>query len=101
MMTMSAKGATKLNISEALLGMPPRPWAKAWVNKVFSFRGLRPLGGQIALDLRRDYSQRGRESNGGPLEHVPKKLHDFFDQNMLQHYELARFLIDQTIPSDR
>jgi hypothetical protein len=35
------------------------------------------------------------------LEQVPKKLTDFFDQNLLQFIDLARFLIDQTIPSDR
>ncbi len=35
------------------------------------------------------------------LEHVPKKLTDFFDQNMLQLVELERFLFDQMIPSDR
>ncbi len=34
-------------------------------------------------------------------EQVPKKLTDFFDQNLLQLIDLARFLIDQTIPSDR
>jgi hypothetical protein len=37
----------------------------------------------------------------GHLEQVPKKLTDFFDQNLLQSTDLARFLIDQTIPSDR
>jgi uncharacterized damage-inducible protein DinB len=35
------------------------------------------------------------------LEHVPNKLTDFFDQNMLQLVELERFLFDQMIPSDR
>ena len=35
------------------------------------------------------------------LEHVPKKLTDFFDQNMPQLVELERFLFDQMIPSDR
>jgi hypothetical protein len=34
-------------------------------------------------------------------EQVPKKLIDFFDQNLLQLLNLARFLVDQTIPSDR
>ena len=35
------------------------------------------------------------------LEHDPKKLIDFFDQNMLQVFEFERFLFDQMIPSDR
>ena len=35
------------------------------------------------------------------LEHVPKKLIDFFDSNMLQLVESERFLFDQMIPSDR
>ncbi|QBR70486.1 hypothetical protein CU048_03455 [Beijerinckiaceae bacterium] len=30
-------------------------------------------------------------------EHVPKKLTDFFDQNLLQLVELERFLFDQMI----
>jgi hypothetical protein len=45
-----------------------------------------------------------RAENRFPLfaqEHVPKKLTDFFDQNMLQLVELERFLFDQMIPSDR
>jgi hypothetical protein len=36
-----------------------------------------------------------------PLEQVPKKLIDFFDQNLLRAFDLARFLIDRTIPFDR
>jgi hypothetical protein len=35
------------------------------------------------------------------LEHVPKKLTAFFDQNTLQLFESERFLFDQMIPSDR
>jgi hypothetical protein len=35
------------------------------------------------------------------LEHVPKKLIGFFDQNMLQLSEFERFLFDQMSPSDR
>jgi hypothetical protein len=41
------------------------------------------------------------DNANGVLEHVPKKLTDFFDQNMLQLVELERFLFDQMIPSDR
>jgi hypothetical protein len=36
-----------------------------------------------------------------PLEHVPKKLLDFFDQDMLQLFDFERVLIDQMIPFDR
>jgi hypothetical protein len=35
------------------------------------------------------------------LEHVPKKLTDFSDQNMLQEIDFERIPIDRMIPSDR
>jgi hypothetical protein len=35
------------------------------------------------------------------LEHLPKKLHDFFDQNMLRLCDSERVLFDQMTPSDR
>ncbi|MGH6863708.1 MAG: hypothetical protein ACRECN_05470, partial [Methylocella sp.] len=35
------------------------------------------------------------------LEHVPKKLLDFFEFDMLQLFEFERFLIDQMNPFDR
>jgi hypothetical protein len=35
------------------------------------------------------------------LEHVPKKLTDFFDQNMLEIVVLERILIDRVLPPDR
>jgi hypothetical protein len=34
----------------------------------------------------------------GALERVPKKLLDFFDQDMLQLFEFERFLFDHVIP---
>jgi hypothetical protein len=34
-------------------------------------------------------------------EQVPKKLTDFFDENLLQHFDFERFLIDHMIPCDR
>ena len=36
-----------------------------------------------------------------PSEHVPEKWLRFSDQDMLQHIEFARILIDQVIPPDR
>jgi len=35
------------------------------------------------------------------LELVPKKSLNFFDQNMLQRFEMARILIDRMVPSGR
>jgi hypothetical protein len=35
------------------------------------------------------------------LEHFPEKRIRFSEEEMLQYYELARFLIGQTSPSDR
>ncbi len=36
-----------------------------------------------------------------PLEHVPKKLLDFFDKDMLQLFEFELFLFDHVFPRDR
>jgi hypothetical protein len=35
------------------------------------------------------------------LEHVPKKLLDFFDKDMLQLFEFKLLLFDHVIPRDR
>jgi len=35
------------------------------------------------------------------LEHVPKKSTDYFDKDLLEQSELARFLIDRMFPCDR
>ncbi len=35
------------------------------------------------------------------LEHVPEKLNDFSDKNMLQLIDLERFPLDRVIPPDR
>jgi hypothetical protein len=37
----------------------------------------------------------------GRLEHVPEKLIDFSDRDMLQFFGFERVLIDRMIPSDR
>jgi hypothetical protein len=42
-----------------------------------------------------------RFSAAAGLEHVPKKLIDFFDEDMLQLFEFERFLFDPMIPRDR
>jgi len=39
--------------------------------------------------------------SGPALEHVLKKLLAFFDSDMLQFFEFARFLSAQMIPSDQ
>jgi hypothetical protein len=35
------------------------------------------------------------------LEHIPKKLIDFFEKDMLQLYDFERVLVDWMIPSNR
>jgi hypothetical protein len=44
---------------------------------------------------------RCREGRVAALEHVPEKLTDFSDKNMLQLFDFERFLPDQMIPSGR
>jgi hypothetical protein len=41
-----------------------------------------------------------RVSRGG-LGHVPEKLNDFSDKDMLHFFDFERVLIDRMIPSDR
>ena len=41
----------------------------------------------------------GEERNA--LEQAPKKLIDFFDKSLLQHFDFERFLIVRTIPFER
>jgi hypothetical protein len=39
--------------------------------------------------------------NNPSLGQVPKKLTDFFDENLLKYFDFERFLIDHMIPCDR
>ena len=58
----------------------------------------------FATSLRPASVGRGRRPGRGrstSLEHVPKKLLDFFDKDMLQLFESERFLFDHVIPRDR
>jgi hypothetical protein len=36
-----------------------------------------------------------------PLEHVPKKLTDYFDKNLLRQFDPARFPVDRMVTCDR
>ncbi|MHB8883690.1 MAG: hypothetical protein ACYC5H_01160 [Methylovirgula sp.] len=51
----------------------------------------------ISSVARRAFSAWG----GRRLEHVPEKLNDFSDKNMLQPIDFERFLLDRMIPSGR
>ncbi len=41
------------------------------------------------------------EQSPHALEQAPKKLIDFFDKSLLQHFAFERFLIVRTIPFER
>jgi hypothetical protein len=41
------------------------------------------------------------ENRATDLEQAPKKLMDFFDKSLLQHFDFERFLIVRTIPFER
>jgi hypothetical protein len=47
------------------------------------------------------YSQRNWHPPTLALEQAPKKLIDFFDKSLLQHFDVERFLIVRTIPFER
>ena len=59
------------------------------------------LDGKLRLFFLPPYSPDRNPPLATPLEHVPKKLLDFFDQDMLQLFDFERVLIDQMIPFDR
>ncbi len=42
-----------------------------------------------------------RRAVAAPLEQAPKKLIDFFDKRLLQHFDFEQFLIVRTIPFER
>ena len=54
-----------------------------------------------ALDVKAGHFCSRDDDAFGRLEHVPKKLIDLFDKDMLQLFEFERFLFDHVIPRDR
>ncbi len=73
-------------------------------------RGLPVVGIETARKTRRpelaeQQAPRGRHYRGGAaakgIEHVPEKLNDFSDKNMLQLFDFERCLADLIIPSGR
>jgi hypothetical protein len=45
--------------------------------------------------------RKAQRSGGSDFEQAPKKLIDFFDKSLLQHFDFERFLIVRTIPFER
>ena len=58
-------------------------------SSIFSSRGM--------TTPKIEFSEYRRHS----LEHVPKKLFDFFDQDMLKLFDFERVPFDHVIPRDR
>jgi len=76
----------------------------AWIDQPSVFNASQPRCGQAFSSPSSFAIQAaifGLVHSPPSLEQVPKKLIGFFDPNLLQHTDLARFLIDRMIPSDR
>ena len=60
---------------------------KAWMGSIhFLTKTLEKVRAEMSLHV---------------LEHVPKKMLDVFNENMLQLFEFERFLFDSVMPHDR
>jgi hypothetical protein len=60
---------------------------KAWMGSIhFLTKTLEKVRAEMSLHV---------------LEHVPKKMLDVFNENMLQLFEFERFLFDRVMPHDR
>jgi hypothetical protein len=57
--------------------------------------------GQGDLKLWNKIDAKSRHFLALSLEHIPKKLLDFFDEDMLQLFKFERSLFDHMIPGDR
>ena len=60
-----------------------------------------PLTPEVKRHARLEHHRRQADAISRTVEHVPKKLLDFFDQDMLQVFDFERFLVDHVIPRDR
>jgi hypothetical protein len=60
---------------------------KAWMGSIhFLTKTLEKVRAEMSLHV---------------LEHVPKKMLDVFNENMLQLFEFERFLFDRVMPHNR